>query len=66
MPRNNGAFTEAFIDGLRRDTARWKSELSLLDAGDRAVGHNLETSELKSWLDASDAILARYVNRRTR
>ena len=64
MARNNDAFSDTFIEGLRRDTARWKTELSLLDVGDKATGRNLRTSELKAWIEAGEAIFARYERRR--
>jgi hypothetical protein len=40
MPRKNDAFAGNFIEGLRRDTSRWKAELSLLDAGDAGTGRH--------------------------
>jgi hypothetical protein len=64
MARNNDAFTLTFIDGLRRDTERWKAELSLLDAGDDAKGQGLQTAELKRWIEAGEAIFDRYEGRR--
>lgn len=64
VPRHNDAFTRTFIDGLRRDTERWKAELSLLDAGDDAQGQGLQTAELKRWIEAGEAIFARYEYRR--
>jgi len=64
MARKNDAFSETFIEGLRRDTARWKAELSMLDAGDKAKGRHLQTSELKAWIEAGEAIFARYERRR--
>ena len=64
MARNSDAFSETFMEGLRRDTARWKSELSLLDADSNAGRRRLETSELRSWIEAGEAIFARYENRR--
>ena len=66
MARNNDAFSDTFIEGLRRDTARWKTELSLLDVGDASTGARLETSELKAWIEAGEAIFGRYEKRRTR
>ncbi len=64
MARNSDAFSEAFMESLRRDTARWKSELSLLDADANAGRRRLETSELRSWIEAGEAIFARYEKRR--
>jgi len=64
MARNSDAFSETFIEGLRRDTSRWKAELSLLDADAQAKGSRLETAELKSWIEAGEAIFARYETRR--
>ena len=64
MARNNDAFSVTFIEGLHRDTARRKTELSLLDVGDKATGRNLQTSELKAWIEAGEAIFARYERRR--
>ena len=64
MARNSDAFSETFLEGLRRDTARWKAELSLLDADAEASGPRLETAELKSWIEAGEAIFARYEKRR--
>ncbi len=65
MVRNNAAFTAAFIDGLRRDTARWKAELSMLDVGDKGQGRDRETSELRSWIAAGEEIFARYESQRS-
>lgn len=64
MARNSDAFSETFIAGLRRDTARWKSELSLLDADAQTGLCRLETSELRSWIEAGEAIFSRYEKRR--
>lgn len=64
MLRNSDAFSETFIAGLRRDVSRWKAELSLLDVGEDARGDYLQTSELKSWIEAGEAIFARYERRR--
>lgn len=60
MVRDSDAFSATFIEGLRRDTARWKAELSILDEGDEGHGRNRQTSELRSWIEAGDAIFARY------
>ena len=64
MVRNNDAFSVTFIEGLRRDTARWKAELSMLDVGDKGEGRDRQTSELRSWIEAGEAIFARYERRR--
>ncbi len=61
---NTNAFSETFIDGLRRDTLRWKSELALLDAGSKPHGPYRQTSELRAWIEAGEAIFARYERRR--
>jgi hypothetical protein len=57
------AFSDTFIEGLRRDLARWKSELAMLD-GSEAGGRYLQTSELRAWIEAGEAIFARYEDRR--
>jgi capsid protein len=64
MARNSDAFSDTFIEGLRRDTARWKAELSLLDVGVERRGKYLQTSELRSWIEAGEKIFARYERRR--
>ena len=64
MSRNSDAFSETFIEGLRRDISRWKAELSMLDVGGEVRGAFLQTSELKSWIEAGEAIFARYERRR--
>jgi hypothetical protein len=64
MARKSDAFSATFMAGLRRDTARWKSELSLLDADAKSGGPRLETAELMSWIEAGEAIFARYEKRR--
>jgi hypothetical protein len=64
MSQNSDAFAETFIAGLRRDISRWKAELSLLDVGEKARGEYLQTSELKAWIEAGEAIFARYERRR--
>lgn len=64
MTRKNDAFSEAFIEGLRRDTERWKAELSMLDAGDSQKGEKLETAELKAWIEAGERIFKRYERKR--
>lgn len=56
--------TASFIEGLRRDIARWKSELALMDAGAEAKSEYLETSELRAWIEAGEGIIARYETRR--
>jgi len=58
------AFSETFIAGLRRDISRWKAELSMLDAGQEGSGSRLLTSELRSWIEAGEAVFARYEKRR--
>jgi hypothetical protein len=64
MARHNDAFSDTFIEGLRRDLERWKAELALLDVGEETRGLYLQTSELKSWIEAGEAIFARYERRR--
>jgi hypothetical protein len=64
MRRNSDAFSEAFVAGLRRDIGRWKAELSMLEVGEEVRGIYLQTSELKSWIEAGEAIFARYERRR--
>jgi hypothetical protein len=64
MTQNSDAFSETFIEGLRRDISRWKSELSLLDVGEERRGAYLQTSELKTWIEAGEAIFTRYERRR--
>ena len=64
MARNSDAFSATFIEGLRRDISRWKAELLLLDVGERARGEYLQTSELRAWIEAGEAIFARYESRR--
>jgi hypothetical protein len=59
------AFSATFIEGLRRDISRWKAELSMLDAGQPGVGKNLLTSELRAWIEAGEAVFARYEDRRS-
>ena len=61
---NTDAFSATFIEGLRRDIARWKSELALLDIDQEVRGGFLQTSELRSWMAAGEAIFARYEDRR--
>ena len=65
MPKNSNAFSDTFIEGLRRDLSRWKAELAMLDVGEHAQGQYLQTSELRAWIQAGEAIFARYENRRT-
>jgi hypothetical protein len=64
-PPNTDAFSETFIEGLRRDTRRWKSELAMLDVGAEKHGSFRQTSELRAWIEAGEAIFARYERRRT-
>jgi hypothetical protein len=64
MARNTDAFSETFLEGLRRDLARWKAELAMLDVGEEVLGDYLQTSELRAWIDAGEAIFARYESRR--
>jgi hypothetical protein len=64
MARHSDAFSDTFIEGLRRDLERWKAELALLDVGEEARGLYLQTSELRSWIEAGEAIFARYERRR--
>jgi hypothetical protein len=64
MARHGDAFSETFIDGLRRDISRWKAELSMLDIGQEKAGSDLLTSELRSWINAGEAVFARYEKRR--
>lgn len=64
MGRDSDAFSTTFIEGLRRDIARWKAELLLLDVGEEARGEYLQTSELRAWIEAGEAIFARYESRR--
>lgn len=58
------AFSDTFIEGLRRDLERWKSELAMLDVGGEVRGEYLQTSELRGWIEAGEAIFARYERRR--
>ncbi len=58
------AFSETFIESLRRDISRWKSELSMLDVGQPNDGRGRLTSELRSWLEAGEAVFKRYEDRR--
>jgi capsid protein len=64
MARNTDAFSETFLEGLRRDLARWKTELAMLDVGEEVRGDYLQTSELRAWIEAGEAIFARYESRR--
>jgi capsid protein len=64
MARNTDAFSETFLEGLRRDLARWKAELAMLDVGEEVRGDYLQTSELRAWIEAGEAIFARYESRR--
>jgi hypothetical protein len=64
MVRKTDAFSDTFIEGLRRDLARWKTELSMLDVGEEIQGNYLQTSELRAWIEAGEAIFARYESRR--
>lgn len=58
------AFAETFIEGLRRDISRWKADLATLDIGGEVRGDYLQTSELRTWIEASEEILARYERNR--
>ena len=64
MARYSDAFSDTFIEGLRRDLERWKAELALLDVGEEARGLYLQTSELRTRIEAGEAIFARYERRR--
>jgi len=64
MARNTDAFSNTFIEDLRRDLARWKTELAMLDIGEESRGEYLQTSELRAWIEAGEAIFARYEARR--
>ena len=64
MVRETDAFSDTFIEGLRRDLARWKTELAMLDIGEESRGAFLQTSELRAWIEAGEAIFARYEQRR--
>ena len=64
MARNTDAFSNTFIEDLRRDLARWKTELAMLDVGEESRGEYLQTSELRAWIEAGEAIIARYESRR--
>lgn len=55
--------TTAFIDGLRRDIARWKVDLAGLEVGQEAQAEYLQASEIKAWMEAIEGILARYESR---
>ncbi len=58
------AFSDTLIEGMRRDLARWKTELAMLDVGEESHGEYLQTSELRTWIEAGEAIFARYERRR--
>lgn len=64
MARDSDAFSATFVEGLRRDLSRWKAELLLLDVGEEASGGFLQTSELRAWIEAGEAIFSRYESRR--
>ena len=64
MARDTDAFSTTFIVDLRRDLARWKTELAMLDVGEESRGEYLQTSELRAWIEAGEAIFARYEARR--
>jgi len=64
MARSNDTFSNTFIEGLRRNLARWKTELAMLDVGEEVRGQFLQTSELRAWIEADEAIFARYERRR--
>jgi hypothetical protein len=59
------AFSVTFIEGLRRDISRWKAELPMLEEGQDAGSFGHLTSELRSWIEAGEAVFARYERRRT-
>jgi len=65
LARHGDAFSETFIEGLRRDISRWKAELSMLDVGQEKTSSDLLTSELRSWIDAGEAVFAHYERCRT-
>lgn len=56
--------TASFIEGLRHDIARWKSQLALIDVGAEAKNEYLQISELRAWIEAGERIIARYERRR--
>jgi hypothetical protein len=56
--------TAAFIEELRRNIAQWKVDLAQLDVGQEGQDEYLQTSEIRAWIEAGEAILARYENRR--
>jgi hypothetical protein len=64
MARENDKFSNTFIEGLRRDLLRWKTELAMLDVGEETRGQFLQTSEIRGWIEAGEAIFARYESRR--
>jgi len=64
MMAHGDAFSDTFIEGLRRDISRWKAELSMLDEGQPGNGKRLLTSELRAWIEAGEAVFVRYENRR--
>ena len=64
MARSSDHFSNTFIEGLRRDLARWKAELAMLDIGEDVQGQYLQTAELRAWIEAGEAIFARYERRR--
>jgi hypothetical protein len=64
MARSSDKFSSTFIEGIRRDLARWKAELAMLDVGEEILGQYLQTSELRAWIEAGEAIFARYERRR--
>ena len=64
MARSSDNFSNTFIEGLRRDLARWNAELAMLDVGEEIQGQYLQTSELRAWIEAGEAIFARYERRR--
>ena len=64
MARSSDNFSNTFIEGIRRDLARWKAELAMLDVGGEVQDQYLQTSELRAWIEAGEAIFARYERRR--
>jgi hypothetical protein len=52
---------DEFIDGLRRDIARWKADLARLDAN--AQGKSLQTAEIRAWIDMGEGVIAQHESR---
>ena len=55
--------TTRFIEGLRRDIARWKVDLAGLEVGQEAQAEYLQTSEIRAWIERIEEIIARYEGR---